>query len=283
MKKHLVPLLLAQLGVFALPLSCAAKGETIPKARLLSTKALDEEDVFDFPPLPTPQTDVWDVSDVDISDVDSSRNLIAFTFDDAPASTLENILAVFAAFNESNPDCKASATLFCNGLRMEESALPNLSAAVTLGWELGNHTYSHPDITTITPTQLTSEIAQTDELLRAIDGKKAHLFRAPFGSISDAQKRNLQTPVIDWTIDTLDWDGRSEKEIYDTIFLQKFSGAIALMHDGYANTVAALKRLLPDLKESGYQVVSVSKMAKAHACALKNGSVYIRARKRGND
>ena len=47
------------------------------------------------------------------------------------------------------------------------------------------------------------------------------------------------------------------------------------MHDGYAHTVDALKRLLPDLYNEGYQVVSVSQMAKMHGCTLKNGKVYI--------
>ena len=85
--------------------------------------------------------------------------------------------------------------------------------------------------------------------------------------------------MIDWTIDTLDWTGVSEEDIYNSVFNYKFPGAIVLMHDGYNNTVSALKRLLPDLKAAGYQVVSVSKMAKAHHCTLQAGKVYIRARK----
>ena len=66
------------------------------------------------------ESEEWDVSDVDISYVDSHRKLIAFSFDDAPANELENICAVFAHFNEENPDCKGSATFFCNGNRLDE-------------------------------------------------------------------------------------------------------------------------------------------------------------------
>jgi polysaccharide deacetylase 2 family uncharacterized protein YibQ len=51
------------------------------------------------------------------------------------------------------------------------------------------------------------------------------------------------------------------------------------MHDGYYNTVNALKRLLPDLKADGYQVVNVSALSKANHCTLKSGKEYIRARK----
>ena len=124
-----------------------------------------------------------------------------------------------------------------------------------------------------------TSILSENELLSAVDGKKLHLFRAPFGR-TDKRIKTLSTPAIDWTIDTLDWTGVSSSEIYETVFSQKIDGAIVLMHDGYPNTVEALKRLLPDLKSAGYQVVSVSQMSKANACPLKNGGTYIRARKK---
>jgi len=85
--------------------------------------------------------------------------------------------------------------------------------------------------------------------------------------------------LIDWTIDTLDWTGVSADTIYHTVYENRFSGAIVLMHDGYKNTVEAVKRLLPDLKADGYQVVSVSLLAKTHNCTLQRGKTYIRARK----
>lgn len=221
----------------------------------------------------------WDVGKVDISDVDLKRKLISFTFDDAPARTLENILAVFAAFNEKNIDCMASATVFFNGNRFSQETPHLLYSALTLGFELGNHTHSHFDLTILDEPSLTAEIEQTDRLLEKADGQKHHLLRAPFGKINELVKTCAKAPIIDWTIDTLDWTNPSAEEIYKSVFNNRFSGAIVLMHDGYEGTVSALKRLLPDLKAVGYQVVSVSKMIKAHNCQLRNGGVYIRARK----
>ena len=230
---------------------------------------------------PVVDPEIWDVSGVNISHVDPNRKLIAFTFDDAPSRTLENILAVFASFNESNPDCPACATVFFNGYLFDSTSEQTVHAAHALGFELGNHTQSHFDLTTLDLPTLEREIDQTDAILEKIDGQKRHLLRAPFGKINELVKTAAKTPILDWTIDTLDWSGVSENDIYNSIFDARASGSIALMHDGYEHTVSALKRLLPDLKADGYQVVSVSQLAKAHARPLRKGSRYVRIRKSG--
>ena len=56
---------------------------------------------------------VWNTSDADISRIDPNRKLVAFTFDDAPDSTLNALVKVFADFNGEHPECPASATFFC--------------------------------------------------------------------------------------------------------------------------------------------------------------------------
>lgn len=267
---------------FTLFTGCTAKTppETSFNAYLPPSSELSEED-FTLPleAEVSPQNNVWDVSDVDISYVDLSRKLIAFTFDDGPGKTMENILAAFTDHNERNPDCRATATFFLNGLRITEEMHPLLHTAHILGCELGNHTYHHHNLTTLPDEELQAEIERTDEILCRIDGKTHHLLRAPFGAINDTVKAHLQTPVINWTIDTLDWTGTPEETIYDNVYTARFSGAIVLFHDGYSHTVNALKRLFADLTADGYQVVSVSALAKAHGCTLYNGKEYIRARK----
>lgn len=223
--------------------------------------------------------DVWDLQDTDISHIDGTKKLIAITFDDAPSRTLENIFAVFADFNERNPDCIASATVFFNSNRFNGETTHLLASARALGLELGNHTHSHLDLTTLSQEQLREEIDKTDLALSKIDGKTRHLLRAPFGKTNELVAQVACAPIINWSIDTLDWQGLSENEIYDSVFANLQDGAIALMHDGYPHTVDALKRLLPDLKAEGYQAVSVSQLAKAHDCTLYRGKTYIRARK----
>lgn len=260
------------------PLNPPALEESPTKDGPLTDVEESPDSILDEEKQPIDPT-VWDLSDVDLSEIDPNRKLISFTFDDVPARTLENILAVFASFNEENPDCKASATLFCNGYLFDALTPQTLTAACALGFELGNHTHSHLNLTVLDEATLKEEIDRTDALLYKVDGKPRHLLRAPFGKTNDFVKSQAPVPLIDWTIDTLDWTGVSEDTIYRTVFENRFPGAIALMHDGYKHTVDALKRLLPDLKADGYQVVSVSKMAKMHGCTLKKGSTYIRARK----
>ena len=230
-------------------------------------------------PIPDMIGDVWNLSDVNVSGISPTRKLISFTFDDAPSRTLENILAVYADYNETHPDAPAYSTVFFNSGLFDAHTPKLLAAAHALHFEFGNHTHSHYDLTTLDEAQLRDEIDRTDELLCQIDGKSQHLIRAPFGKINDFVKSIAPTPMIDWTIDTLDWTGVSEDAIYHAVFDNRFSGAIVLMHDGYPHTVDALKRLLPDLYDDGYQVVSVSQLAKMHNCTLRQGKVYIRARK----
>jgi len=237
--------------------------------------AFDSADTPNEPANPS----IWDVSDVDISRIDPARKLISFTFDDAPARCLENLMAVYASYNESNPDCIASATLFLNGYLFDNQTPTLLTTALALGFELGNHSYSHPDFTTLSLTAGIDEIDRVDNVLSPFDGKNRHLFRPPYGKITDEQKNAVQVPVISWTIDTLDWTGLGENAIYESVMQNKFSGAIVLMHDGYKETVQAVKRLLPDLKKAGYQVVNVSQMCKMHGRKLYKGKEYIRIRK----
>lgn len=147
---------------------------------------------------------------------------------------------------------------------------------------MGNHSYHHEDLTKLSANTLQEEIDRTDGILQKIDGKPRHLLRTPFGCINDSVRAAAHTPIVSWTVDPLDWTGVSEEQIYQSIWSKKFDGAIILMHDGYENTVKAVKRLLPDLYENGYQVLSVSALSKANNCPLKKGGVYIRARKNGS-
>lgn len=221
---------------------------------------------------------VWNTSDADISRIDPNRKLVAFTFDDAPDSTLNALVKVFADFNGEHPECPASATFFCNGIRMDGSTLSPLKKAFKSGFELGNHTYSHKDLTRLSSEDIRKEMETVDGLLQKIDGKSLHLVRVPYGNFDDKVRKEAKAPLIDWTIDTEDWKGISPEAICKAVYDGLRPGAIVLMHDGYKNTVEAAKRLLPELEKRGYQTVTVSQLSKALGFPLAAGKVYSRFR-----
>ncbi len=225
-------------------------------------------------PLESPN--VWKVDDIDISKINSQKKLVALTFDDAPKGTMERILAIFAAFNEAHTNAPASATFFLN--RFKKDSIPTLRLALAMDMELGNHTLSHVDLTAVSTEKAQTEIDEMDALLSQVDGKPRHLLRAPYGNVDNRLRTLAHTPILSWTIDTLDWTNPSPKKIIATVQAQVYDGAIVLMHDGYEGTLQALKILLPWLYEKDYQAVSVSQMIKAHRCQFQTGGVYIRAR-----
>ena len=229
--------------------------------------------------VPTPTiAEFWPTEDVDISMLDKSKKHVAFTFDDAPTRHLPELTNVFLEFNKNNPDCAASATIFYNGVNLNDYTLPYIKRAYEAGLELGNHTYSHCDLRTLAPFELEKEISLVDEFLEKIDGKRLHLLRAPYGAVDDKVRALAKTPILDWSVDTLDWTGIDAKEICERTISGLEEGGIVLFHDGTKNTVQAIEILLPLLKEKNYQVVSVSQLSKLHTCPLRIGGLYTRAR-----
>ena len=220
--------------------------------------------------------DLWDVSDIDISHIGKNNRLIAFTFDDGPTDKTSELIKVFADFNSKNPDFTAHATLFTIGSKITDDNAAVISEAVKQNFELGNHTYSHNDLTKLSDDKIIDELSKTDMLLKKFDNKDFHLVR-PAGGHADNRVLSLyRSTFINWTtsLDTSDWqDSTTENDIYNTVVSNLLDGGIVLMHQGYDKSIKAVKRLLPELKTLDYQVVSVSELikyynAKAEICKL---------------
>lgn len=218
---------------------------------------------------------LWNTDDADISHIRSER-LIAFTFDDGPKEETEALLDVFADFNRKNPDMQAHATLFMLGGNITPADVPLLKEAHENGFEMGNHSFTHTNFQTISDEQILEELAKTDALLQEIDGKEKHLIRPPGGHYDERVLSLGDAPFVNWTqaLDTSDWSDPGENDIYNKVLSNLADGGIVLMHQGYADTVNAVKRLLPDLKQRGFQVVSVSELAKAYGLELHSGNCY---------
>jgi len=152
------------------------------------------------------------------------------------------------------------------------------------GHEIGNHTYTHPDISEISPGQLSLELNLTERLFTSKLGIQPLYFRPPYSIDQDPDTDDQAEPayrveqmgytIVGDEIDTDDWSEhprKSPQEITNTVLYwlelmktkRQFQGSIILMHDGGGNrapTVAALPVLIDALRAHGYKIVSVSSL-----------------------
>ncbi|MDO4276518.1 MAG: polysaccharide deacetylase family protein [Eubacteriales bacterium] len=197
---------------------------------------------------------------------DKKRKTIALTFDDGPSSFTDRLLD---CLEENN----AKATFFMVG--QEIANFPEtVKRMASLGHELGNHTYSHKDLTALSPEDISAEIGGTDNALVDLLGQGASVLRPPYGSINDDVIAAVGTPMIIWSVDTLDWETQDVQETVDTVMENAEDGAIILMHDIYETTVEAAEIIIPKLIEEGYDLVTVHELAAAHGVELKTGIAY---------
>lgn len=186
---------------------------------------------------------------------------IALTFDDGPHPVYtEQILDIL----EKNG---AKATFFVVG-RNAESYPELIQREYNGGHEIGNHTYSHPDMNKISVDRAVEEILKTQNIIESITGKKPELFRAPGGIFSDELITNIEEleckPILwSWRQDTKDWCNVSVNSIVNGVVNNLQNGDIILFHDFNVKgspTPQALELLLPKLKNLGYSFVTVSEL-----------------------
>ena len=191
---------------------------------------------------------------------------IALTFDDGPSSFTNRLLD---CLEENN----AKATFFMVGT--EIASFPDeVKRIKELGCELGNHTYDHTDLATLSADDISSEISKVDEQLVNLTGQGASVVRPPYGSVNDTVKATVGTPMILWSIDTLDWKTQDVESTVEEVMNNVQDGSIILMHDIYSTSVDAAEILIPQLIEDGYQLVTVHELAALHQTELTPGTTY---------
>lgn len=200
-------------------------------------------------------------------DVDSSAPMIALTFDDGPnPSNTQRILDVL---NENY----SHATFFVVGTNAEKYP-DTLKAILTSGSEIGNHSYSHANLTKLDSEEIEKEIEDVNRAVKKATGEETTVIRPPYGAFTDEVLAQLQEPVVLWDLDTEDWDSRNAQTIVDKVMSEVKDGDIVLMHDIYESTAEAVEILVPKLKEQGFQIVTVSEMARYKGKALELGKAY---------
>ncbi|WP_018592490.1 polysaccharide deacetylase family protein [Terrisporobacter glycolicus] len=187
------------------------------------------------------------------------EKIIALTFDDGPhPKETHEVLDVLNKYN-------VKGTFFVVGKHANWYSEPLIRAAKE-GHEIGNHTFTHPDISNLSSEDIKKEIKECEDTLVKLTGKKPTLFRPPYGSYSKDKLGEIAKEcgykIILWTtIDAKDWKNPPSSQISNIIINKAQNGDIILLHD-YAteNTVKALDRIIPEMMKKGYKFVTVSEL-----------------------
>jgi len=191
---------------------------------------------------------------------------VALTFDDGPdPQYTPQVLDALAKAG-------VHATFFIIGANGE--AHPDLLRRIVAeGHELGNHTFTHPNVSLISPAQLVLELSATQRLLASAVGRQSRLFRAPYAEDSEPESIDQVRPIelasaqgylaVGMQIDPGDWQRPGVDEIVRRTIEQanQGEGNVVLLHDcggDRSQTVQAIPRLIEALRARGYQFVTVA-------------------------
>ncbi|WP_019243377.1 MULTISPECIES: polysaccharide deacetylase family protein [Bacillus] len=178
---------------------------------------------------------------------------VAITFDDGPHHQLTPYILDILKKH------KAKATFFVLGNRVEY--YPEIvKRTFDEGHEIGNHSWSHPKLTSLSQQELRNQIYHTSSAVAKITGVAPATIRPPYGAFNDQVKQVLNGPIVNWSVDTLDWKHHNKEMIKKIVREKTRNGSIILMHDIHSATAQALDSVLTELSQKGYQFVTVSQL-----------------------
>lgn len=198
--------------------------------------------------------------------IDPNKAMVAITYDDGPSQYTSRILDIL---KENN----SVATFFILGQRVYNNE-GILSRTIDEGSQIGNHSYNHKNLTTISDEELYRQVQGTDDLVRIATGYTPTVMRPPYGSTTEVLNKKIQRPVIKWSIDTRDWENRNVEMIKNSILDNVKDGDIILMHDLYDSTAEASKIVIPELLNRGYQLVTIDELFEYRDGSLIAGEQY---------
>ena len=140
----------------------------------------------------------------------------------------------------------------------QKKVMPNLTQAE--GHLIGNHTYSHMQLTSRNREAFKKELVRTNEIIEEITGVEVEYVRPPYGSWDKSFEEELNMIPVLWTIDPLDWCSSNVGCITDRVLEKAGENEIILMHDYYDTSVTAAFRVVDELLKEGYVFVTVNEI-----------------------
>lgn len=180
---------------------------------------------------------------------DCSAGTVALTFDDGPDPQITPaVLDLLRAW-------RATATFYVIG--QQAAARPDLlRRATSEGHEVGNHTWTHPDLTGLAPDAVRDELVRTSDAITAATGRPPQVWRPPFGSHdaaveAEASALGLRMQLWSDGTDGRDWQGATAQAIAGRVVDNAEDGSIVLLHDIHQTTLDALPLVLEGLYAKG--------------------------------
>lgn len=178
---------------------------------------------------------------------------IAITFDDGPHPVYTPLLLDGLAKR------KVKATFFITGENAEN--YPDLVKRMQEeGHLIGNHTYSHIQLTQDNREQFKAELMKTNTIIEEITGQGVTYVRPPYGSWDKTFEKELNMIPVLWSIDPLDWCCDDAACVVRKVESAAEENAIILLHDSYPSTVTAALQIVDDLQKQGYVFVTVEEI-----------------------
>jgi peptidoglycan/xylan/chitin deacetylase (PgdA/CDA1 family) len=199
------------------------------------------------------------------------RPLVALTFDDGPHPELTPQLLDILQSKQ------AVATFYVIGRAVKEHP-EIINRAFLEGHEIGNHTWSHPDMRKLSAEALAGEINKTTEAISRVTGEHPYGIRPPYGAYNRKVLSAISPrlwPVVMWTVDPLDWKKPGSKEVARRVLEKVSPGAIILLHDIHLGTIQAVPSIIEGLLQRGYRLVTVSEiLAQSTSVSLDSSEHY---------
>lgn len=193
---------------------------------------------------------------VPVYSVQTDEKTVAISFDAAwGADKTQGIMDILKQHN-------VSATFFLVGFWVEH--YPDLVKKIAEnGFEIGNHSNTHPDFTKLSREQMKLELETCINLIKKITDADIKLFRSPYGAYNNASievAQSLGMLTIQWDVDSLDWKGISAKEICSRVLSKVKNGSIILFHNNSDYILEALPIVLDRLILKGYKIVNIGSL-----------------------
>jgi peptidoglycan/xylan/chitin deacetylase (PgdA/CDA1 family) len=194
---------------------------------------------------------------ITFSEVNVDGPYIAMTFDDGPHATNTPKLLEMAA------ERHIKLTFFVLGECVEQN--PDvLRQEIAEGHEIGNHSWSHPNLAKLSDADVGSQLQRTEDLIEKTVAIKPKLMRPPYGELTKRQRMMVNHEfgykVILWDVDPLDWKRPGSNVVAQRIIAGARPGSIILSHDIHPPTIAAMPQVFDALLAKGFKFVTVSEL-----------------------